>query len=309
MIDYLIDGRNRRVGKKVNGTLVQGFLYNDLLSPIAELDGTGQVVSRFVYGSRPHMPDYLVKGGVTYQIVADHLGSPRLIVNSETGEIVQRLDYDAFGRITLDTNPGFQPFGFAGGLYDYQTGLVRFGARDYDPEMGRWTNRDPLLFRGRSANLYEYCGNDPVNWIDPDGLNSRKPGKTPPRLWPPPPPSVVGKKPRWNPDGYWDGKDGRKCTWDDRSHGAGVDRGEGEQGGHWDDENSDNRWNEDGDLLPGSPDLQTSRRDLGWGLIAAGDTLIVATIVEDVLTGGVGILDDPETIGAGAALIWSGTGH
>ena len=41
-----------------------------------------------------------------------------------------------------DTNPGFQPFGFAGGLYDPDTGLVRFGARDYDAETGRWTSKE-----------------------------------------------------------------------------------------------------------------------------------------------------------------------
>nr|WP_232362564.1 hypothetical protein [Desulfogranum mediterraneum] len=103
------------------------------------------------------------------------------------------------------------------------------------------------------ANLYAYVGADPINFIDPYGLE-RKPGKTPPSKWPPPPPSVTGKKPRWNPNGYWEGKGGRKITWDDRSHGAGVDRGDGAQGGHWDDESSDNRWDEDGNPLPGSPE-------------------------------------------------------
>ena len=91
-------------------------------------------------------------------------------MSSETGEIVQRIDYDAFGRITLNTNPGFQPFGFAGGLYDYQTGLVRFGARDYDPEIGRWTAKDPILFLGGQSNLYAYVLSDPVNLADPSGL-------------------------------------------------------------------------------------------------------------------------------------------
>ena len=68
-----------------------------------------------------------------------------------------------------DTNPGFQPFGFAGGLYDSHTGLVRFGARDYDPDTGRWTSRDPMLFGGGDTNLYGYVLADPVNWIDPTG--------------------------------------------------------------------------------------------------------------------------------------------
>ncbi|MCA1805465.1 MAG: RHS repeat protein [Xanthomonadaceae bacterium] len=47
-IDYLIDGQNRRIGKQVNGSLVQGFLYQDQLNPVAELDGSGNVITRFV---------------------------------------------------------------------------------------------------------------------------------------------------------------------------------------------------------------------------------------------------------------------
>jgi RHS repeat-associated protein len=170
-IEYVIDAENRRVGKKVSGTLVQGFLYKDSLYPVAELTGEGRVIAQFVYGSQSHVPDYMIKDGVTFRIVSDHLGSLRLVVNSETGEIVQRMNYDAFGRVTLDTNPGFQPFGFAGGLYEYQTGLVRFGTRDYDPEAGRWTTKDPVGFRGGDANLYGYVLNDPINLIDPTGTD------------------------------------------------------------------------------------------------------------------------------------------
>jgi RHS repeat-associated protein len=62
------------------------------------------------------------------------------------------------------------PFGFAGGLADPDTGLVRFGARDFDPHVGRWTAKDPNLFAGGSTNLYEYCGGDPIDHIDPSGL-------------------------------------------------------------------------------------------------------------------------------------------
>jgi len=168
-IDYVIDAANRRVGKIVDGSLVQGFLYGESSRVIAELDGAGQLVSRFVYGSKLHVPDYMVKNGVTYRILTDPVGSPRLVVDAATGAIAQRLDYDAFGRVLLDTSPGFQPFGFAGGLYDPDTGLVRFGARDYDPEVGRWTAKDPLNFAASDPNLYGYVFNDPVNLIDPDG--------------------------------------------------------------------------------------------------------------------------------------------
>jgi len=175
-IEYLIDGRNRRIGKKIEGVLVQRFLYLGGLSPLAELDAAGNVTTQYVYARGRNVPDYFVRGGVTYRIFTDHLGSVRYVLDAETGAIAQRMDYDAFGRVTLDTNPGFQPFAFAGGLYDPQTGLVRFGARDYDPEIGRWTAKDPIGFAGGSAGLYEYVSNEPVNRIDPSGLQERYSG-------------------------------------------------------------------------------------------------------------------------------------
>jgi RHS repeat-associated protein len=169
-VEYLIDGKDRRIGKKVNGAVIQGFIYQDALKPIAELDGNNVVVSRFVYGTGINVPDYMIKNGATYRIIRDHLGSPRLVLNVADGTIAQRMEYDEFGNVMTDTNPGFQPFGFAGGLYDHQTRLVRYGARDYDAETGRWTDKDPLLFSGGDFNLYNYAGGDPINYIDPSGL-------------------------------------------------------------------------------------------------------------------------------------------
>jgi RHS repeat-associated protein len=153
VIDYIVDGQNRRIAKKVNGALVQGFLYESRLRPIAELDGSGNVVSRFVYATHANVPGYMVKGGVTYRIITDDLGTPRLIVSTADGSIVQRLDYDEFGNNISDSNPGFQPFGFAGGLYDRETRLVRFGVRDYDPSIARWASKDPIGFGGRDSNF------------------------------------------------------------------------------------------------------------------------------------------------------------
>jgi RHS repeat-associated protein len=165
-----VDGNNRRIGKRINGALVQGFLYRNRLQIAAELNSSNAVVSRFVYATRGNVPDFMIRSALTYRIISDHLGSPRLVVNTTDGTIAQRMDYDEFGNVTLDTNPGFQPFGFAGGLYDRHTGLLRFGARDYDPSTGRWIAKDPILFAGGDTNLYGYVLNDPVNFIDPMGL-------------------------------------------------------------------------------------------------------------------------------------------
>jgi RHS repeat-associated protein len=144
VVSYVYDGSNRRVGKKLDGTLVQGFLYRDGIKPVVELDGAGNVVSRFVYGSNPVTPDYVIKGGNTYKIFSDQIGSPRVVVDVSSGAVVERVDYDERGNTLKDTNAGFIPFGFAGGIVDRDTGLIRFGARDYDPSVGRWTEKDPI---------------------------------------------------------------------------------------------------------------------------------------------------------------------
>jgi RHS repeat-associated protein len=169
-IDYLVDGKNRRVGKKINGVLKQGFLYQSQLQIAAEVDASGNVLKQFVYSAKPNVPDYMITRDGTYAIISDHLGSPRMIVDVSSGAIKQEIDYDEFGRVLRNTNPDFVPFGFAGGLSDQDTGLVHFGARDYDPEIGRWTSKDPILFGGGDTNLYGYVMNDPINFIDPVGL-------------------------------------------------------------------------------------------------------------------------------------------
>jgi len=169
LIEYVIDGQNRRIGKKINGSQVQGFLYKDQLNPVVELDAQGAVVSRFVYGTKAFVPDYMIKGSISYRIISDHLGSVRLVVNTSDGSVAQRVDYNAYGLVISDSNPGFQPFGFAGGIYDGDTKLVRFGARDYDAGLGRFIQSDPIGLAG-GLNTYVYVASDPINFIDPLGL-------------------------------------------------------------------------------------------------------------------------------------------
>src|SRR5690606_10886389 len=100
VIEYLIDGRNRRVGKKVDGVLTTSWIYQDQLNPVAQIDfdGTGLASTTFFfYGTRSHVPDYAIKDGIRYTIVSDHLGNVRQVINAQSGAIVQAQSYSAFG--------------------------------------------------------------------------------------------------------------------------------------------------------------------------------------------------------------------
>jgi len=132
---------------------------------LAVYDGSNNLKIRF---EGPKM----VKDGTTYYLVTDQVGSIRAVVDT-LGMTVKEITYDSFGNIIADTNPTFTiPLGFAGGLHDRDTNLVLFGYRNYDPETGRWTAKDPIGFDGGDADLYAYCTGDPINLIDYDGLET-----------------------------------------------------------------------------------------------------------------------------------------
>lgn len=169
-ITYTVDGLGRRLTRSVDGVLQTRYIYDEGIRLVGEVTPDGDTLTHYIYADKMHVPSYMVRNGVTYKFVTNEQGSVRYIVNVSTGAKAQDIIYDEFGIIIDDTNPGFQPFGFAGGIYDPETKLTRFGARDYDPEVGRWTAKDPIRFEGGDTNLYGYVVNDPVNFIDPFGL-------------------------------------------------------------------------------------------------------------------------------------------
>jgi RHS repeat-associated protein len=169
-VTYVIDPQGRRVGRKVGANVDREWLYDTQLRLVGEVIGS---TSR-VYGYLPerHLPVMMreTKGGntTTYRIYGDHLGSLRAVVKSADGTPVQLMQHDAWGNVLMDTvAAGFDrvPFGFAGGQYDENTKLVRFGAREYDATTGRWLSKDEARFGG-GWNFYEYAGSDPVNYGD-----------------------------------------------------------------------------------------------------------------------------------------------
>lgn len=116
------------------------------------------------------------EGGGEYRLGSDQTGTIKVVADAQ-GRLIQYIKYDSFGNVLDNTNPTFRlPLGFAGGLADRDTGLVRFGYRDYDPAVGRFTAPDPMGDTGGDHDPWEYCVDDPVNAVDPLGLQPTQQG-------------------------------------------------------------------------------------------------------------------------------------
>ncbi len=169
VVEYIHDPLGRRIAKKVNGGIVEKYLCQGMTRLLAVYDGSNNLIMRFLYADT-RMPVAMTVGGETYYLGYDQVGSLRVVTDS-LGNVVKRIDYDSFGNIISDTNPTVViPFGFAGGLHDRDTGLVRFGYRDYDPQVGRWTAKDPIGPKGQDMYFYAYTRGNPVSLVDPLGL-------------------------------------------------------------------------------------------------------------------------------------------
>lgn len=170
---YSYDALGRRVGRS-DGTGAREYFYGNPDRPleITHTRNPAGVLTAYHYDDLGIL-FALERLGARFYVGAGPGGSPRVVWNT-AGQIVKQIDYqDAFGADPVDSNPAFDlPIGFAGGLADPGTGLVRLGLRDYDPRAGVWITRDPALFTGGSPNLYTYAGGNPVSLRDVTGLAS-----------------------------------------------------------------------------------------------------------------------------------------
>jgi len=170
-IEYLHNANNQRVAKKVDGVIVEKYLWANLTTLLAVYDANDTLVQRFEYADG-RMPISMTQNGEKYYLHYDQVESLRAVSDS-SHNIIKEVVYDSYGNILSDSNSSFKvPFGFAGGLYDSDTKLTRFGYRDYDAYTGKWTAKDPILFNGGDSNLYGYVLGDPVDFVDLNGLVS-----------------------------------------------------------------------------------------------------------------------------------------
>ena len=172
LVQYAYDGFGRRVGRTVAGDTYQYF-YGNLRNvfQVTEARDPSGVLSHYYY-DESDLLFAVRRAGTWYYVATDQVGTP-VAVSDAAGVVVKALTHDSFGNLLTDSNPAFDlPIGFAGGLANPLTGLLRFGMRDYDSAAGRWTARDPVSFQGAVGNLYVAVNNNPVNLRDPSGLFS-----------------------------------------------------------------------------------------------------------------------------------------
>ena len=103
----------------------------------------------------------------------DHLGSSNVITD-ETGTVVNILEYTPYGEISRNTGNYSTDKRFTGKTWDDTSGLFYFGARYYDPELGRFITADPTIqqpYDPQDFNRYTYCRSNPIKYTDPTGLS------------------------------------------------------------------------------------------------------------------------------------------
>lgn len=165
---YTYSGPDQRDRVQVNSDT---FVYSGLgLSSQKDSGGT-TYYSRCSCGLLNHET---LSNGKKYYYLFDGLMSIVGLTGNENGSITKAnaYDYDPYGVILSDTDYVSNPWKFAGGYFDSGTGLYKFGVRYYNPDLGRWTQQDPVggsLGDLNSVNRYVYAGDDPVNAVDPSG--------------------------------------------------------------------------------------------------------------------------------------------
>lgn len=167
-ISYIVDPMGRRVARQVNGRTVETYLWNAEGRLSVALDEHG-LRREFCYDADGD-PLAMRWNGKEYFLAADQVGTIYMVAD-RAGNEVKRIISDSFGNTMVDTNERMQlPLGFAAALRDPDSGLLHMGLREYDPAVGRFTTPDPLGEAGGDVDLYGYCWDDPVNFVDRSGL-------------------------------------------------------------------------------------------------------------------------------------------
>lgn len=185
---YEYDSLNRRLSKTLkdlDGNVINQtfYLYLDK-NEVGSFDENHQMVEFRTLGTGKGAEIgatlFIEKDQHVYFPLHDHNGNIITLIDSETLEAVESYRYSAFGEERIynqigeevDSKESLNPWRFSSKRVDSETGYLYFGRRFYDPEVGRWINKDPKGFEA-GPNLYAYVFNTPLNRIDLYGLEAK----------------------------------------------------------------------------------------------------------------------------------------
>lgn len=169
-VSYSYDSMGRMLTRDDGGPDITKFWW-DHWECIKEVNGESETIYHAPQGAILSF----TRGGNTYQAHSDALSSTRMITD-EGGSVIARYEYSAFGEpLSVAEGPAIEDFpmrfiGARGVRSDFSSGLIWMRERWYDPTLGRFISRDPVGLNG-GTNRYSYCFNDPINYIDPFGLD------------------------------------------------------------------------------------------------------------------------------------------
>jgi RHS repeat-associated protein len=170
--DYDVD--DQRVKKTVTsatpsaGDGVENY-YLDRNQIAFVTDGSGNQTFHYLYGLNVDAVMAQDSSAGMVWALADRLGSIETLTDKD-GNVVNKRNFDSFGRILSETNPSVSfRYGYTGRERDLESGLDYYRARYYDPQVGRFISVDPMGFEAGDTNLYRYVGNNSTNATDPSG--------------------------------------------------------------------------------------------------------------------------------------------
>ena len=163
LASYTYDDQGRRISATNYGSTNYYHYSGDKV--IYSTDSNNSVVATYIYDAQGN-PVTMTYGGVIYYYHVDGHGSVTALTDG-SGNIAAQYTYDAWGNILSQSGPmaSTNPFRYAGYRYDETTGLYYLMARYYDASLGKFITKDSL----QTTNLYSYCKDNPVTFIDPSG--------------------------------------------------------------------------------------------------------------------------------------------
>jgi RHS repeat-associated protein len=174
---YVVNALGQRIKKSGGSAGTVLYMYDEAGHTLGEYTSTGALTEETIWlGDTPVAT--IVPSGSTvavYYLITDHLNTPKKISQPSSNKLAWRWDSDPFGIFTPNQNP--QSLGtfvynlrYPGQMYDSEAGLNYNYFRDYDPQVGRYVESDPIGFKGGSLSTYAYAGSNPASSIDPSGL-------------------------------------------------------------------------------------------------------------------------------------------